>query len=71
MPDADWVVGHAEQALRWFADDDLFLFLLFMEPHDPYRDHRTGEILAAPSTGESVGAARLADLKRAYGSEVR
>jgi hypothetical protein len=69
-PDAPWVLDRARQALRWFPDRDLFLYLHLMDTHDPYRDQETGESLQAPSTGASAdAAARVERLRRAYRSE--
>lgn len=70
-PDADWVIRHAESALREFEGQDLFLYLHFMDPHDPYRDHETGVLLSAPTPGEVRSPEAVRDLRLAYASEVR
>lgn len=69
-PDVTWVLERARQALRWLGDRDLFLYLHVMDPHDPYRNHETGDVFVAPSTGQDVDAGTLAEMRAAYASEV-
>ena len=72
-PDAELIADRARQVLSWLGDRDLFVYLHFSDPHDPYRNHEAGSALAAPTTGEEPGPtpSELAALKEAYGSEVR
>ncbi|HVS16845.1 MAG TPA: sulfatase-like hydrolase/transferase [Thermoanaerobaculia bacterium] len=69
--DARWVAERAREAALALAEDDLFLYLHFMEPHDPYRNHESGESLVPPPLGAGVSEERLAVLAAAYASEVR
>ena len=46
-PDATWVVTEARRFLATHRREDAFLFLHFMDVHEPYRDHR-GSRIAAP-----------------------
>ena len=70
-PDADWVLERARRVLDWFPERDLFLYLHLMDPHDPYREAKTAESLAAPSTGQSVDGDTARRMRAAYADEVR
>ncbi len=67
--DVSWLRQLALEASGWLDDEDLFLYLQPMEVHDPYRNHETGEVLPAPSTGDTVTEGELDALRRAYASE--
>lgn len=69
-PDASWIVERARQLVEWLPDVDLFLYLQFMDPHDPYRHHERGGALHAPRSGAFLLDARLEALRDAYASEV-
>lgn len=74
LPDATWVEEQAMRELDAFEGDDLFLLLHFMDPHDPYRDHESGESFVPPPSGpqaEALGADEVASMFRAYRSEAR
>lgn len=69
--DVQWVSELAREAASWLAGEDLYLYLQLMEAHDPYRNHESGEVLAAPETGQELAGPELDGLRRAYASEVR
>ncbi|MCP4664462.1 MAG: sulfatase-like hydrolase/transferase [bacterium] len=71
MPDAQWVGERAREASGWLEDQDLFLYLQFMEPHEPYRDHETGQVRNAFGPEQEVTPQQVEALRAAYGSEVR
>jgi arylsulfatase len=71
FPDAREICERALAAAGWFTDEDLFLYLQYMEPHEPYRDHRTGRRWNTLPRGEDPGPERLAAMRAAYASEVR
>ncbi|REJ76917.1 MAG: hypothetical protein DWQ30_16640 [Acidobacteria bacterium] len=72
IPDATEVADKALQVVRWLQGEDLFLYLHFMDPHDPYRNHESGESFAAPQSGSpEAAAADVPALRAAYASEVR
>lgn len=71
FPDAREISARALEAASWFPEDDFFLYLQFMEPHEPYRDHRTGEHWNTLPRGEDPGPERLAGMRAAYAGEVR
>jgi arylsulfatase len=71
LPDARWIAERAREAADWFAGEDLFLYLQFMEPHEPYRDHETGRALGVPMGDRNPDPATLAALRSAYASEAR
>jgi arylsulfatase len=70
-PDATWVLDRARRVVEWFPDRDLFLYLHLMDPHDPYRNHETGDSIAAPTTGATVAAEEAERMRAAYRSEAR
>lgn len=69
--DAQWVAHWAREHDRWLSDLDLFLYLQFMDPHDPYRDHENGGEWTAPQSSHVPEGQLVEDLRRAYASEVR
>lgn len=69
--DATWVAEWARRMAAWAGDLDLFLYLQFMDPHDPYRHHETGEAWDAPQTGHQPAPGEVDTLRQAYASEVR
>ena len=69
--DAAWINRLALESASWLDDEDLFLYLQYMEPHDPYRNHETGDSLKPPPTGQPATEAELGALRQAYASEVR
>lgn len=71
LPDASWIAARALELAGGFEGEDLFLYLQFMEPHEPYRDHETGESLQTPARGQPVGDRELEKLRAAYASEAR
>ncbi|MEE8523982.1 MAG: sulfatase [Thermoanaerobaculia bacterium] len=71
FPDAREISRRALEVASWFPEEDFFLYLQFMEPHEPYRDHRTGDRWNTLPRGEDPGPERLAALRAAYASEVR
>lgn len=46
-PDAEWVADEARRWLDAHNGEDAFLYLHFMDPHEPYRSH-TGETVSLP-----------------------
>jgi arylsulfatase A-like enzyme len=42
VPDAAWVVEEAGRFLAEHQGEDAFLYLHFMDPHEPFRDHGAG-----------------------------
>jgi hypothetical protein len=72
LPDATEVAARALEFVRGFAGEDLFLYLHFMDAHDPYRNHETGTTVAAPNSGsEAATGLDVEAAKTAYRSEVR
>lgn len=69
--DATWVAEWARRLAAWTKDLDLFLYLQFMDPHDPYRHHESGQAWDAPQTGHQPAPDEVETLRRAYASEVR
>ena len=60
LPDAAWVNERALEAAEWLAGEDLFLYLQYMDPHEPYRDHETGrEWTYGEAQGRALAAASL------------
>lgn len=75
-PDANWIVDHARRWMSRHEGEDAFLYLHFMDPHFPYRDHdgsgRTAPNLPALEQGrhsEAEGEREL--LEDLYAGEVR
>ncbi len=75
-PDATWVVDGARSWLSRHGGEDAFLYLHFMDPHFPYRDHddpaRSPPDLQALASGqrpEAPGDREL--LAQLYAGEVR
>ncbi len=46
LPDATWVVDHAQRWIEAHKGENAFVYLHLMDPHEPYRDHIKG--LPAP-----------------------
>lgn len=70
-PDAAWVNGHAGRILDAFSDLDLFLYLHYMDLHEPYRDHETGALLNSFSPEDRPAPGRVAEAAAAYASSAR
>jgi arylsulfatase A-like enzyme len=74
-PDGGWVVGEARRWLAAHVGEDAFLYLHFMDPHEPYRDHLGGA--DAPPLGPLATREREASpdearrLRELYAGEVR
>lgn len=75
-PDASWVVEEGRRFLAAHRGEDAFLYLHFMDPHEPFRDHGAG--LAEPPTMAVLGHRRRAAtpeeqelLRTLYRGEVR
>ncbi len=74
-PDAAWVVAGARRWLAAHRGENSFLYLHFMDPHEPYRDHEDGRVgppippLAHRERTPSPAEARL--LRELYAGEVR
>ena len=75
-PDASWVVEEARRFLATHRGEDAFLYLHFMDPHEPFRDHGAG--LPAPPSMAVLGHRRRAAtpeerelLRTLYRGEVR
>lgn len=71
FPDARWVGERALEIASWFEEEDFFVYLQYMEPHEPYRNHESGEALNLLVRGEDPDPGALAALRSAYASEVR
>lgn len=69
-PDIRWLVERARDVESWWPDEDRFLYLQPMDPHDPYRPHDGGIALAAPHSGDELEPEALEALRSAYADEV-
>jgi hypothetical protein len=65
-PEAPWVNSRARAVLDAFSDEDLFLYLHYMDMHEPYKDHATGALLHSFSPEETVTPAQVAAIHAAY-----
>ena len=70
-PDAAWLASRAEEAYRWFGDGPSFVYLHFMEPHEPYRHHESGQVVGSKPSYVGATDSEIAAMVEAYGSEVR
>ncbi len=67
--DAEWLNSLALEANGWLSDEDLFLYVQYMDVHDPYLDPVTGEGLRPPEQDHEPTEGEVAALRRAYASE--
>jgi hypothetical protein len=76
-PDAARVVEHARSWLAAHRGEDSFLYLHFMDPHEPYRDHSGDQAAELPLLSELASgrqqpsAAVTALMQHRYAGEVR
>ncbi len=70
-PNAAWVGGHGARVLDAFGDLDLFLYLHYMDLHEPYRNHETGAWATSFGPEERPAPGRVAEAMAAYASSAR
>ena len=75
-PDAAWVLAGARQWLRAHQGEPSFLYLHFMDQHEPYHDHEGGmapmaEITPLASRAREAGPEETRQRRDAYASTVR
>ncbi len=74
-PDATWVVHEAETWLTAHRGEKRFLYLHFMDPHEPYRDHEHGtpppRLFELAHRMRTASADETERIRRLYGGEAR
>ena len=65
-PEAPWVNSRARAVMDAFEDEDLFLYLHYMDMHEPYKDHAHGALLHSYSPEETVTQAQVDAIHSAY-----
>ena len=75
-PDASWVVDAGRSWLEGHRGENAFLYLHFMDPHYPYRDHRDSAVIAPdlPALAAGIRPAAAGErelLSKLYAGEVR